>query len=373
MDNNSKEIILIIDDDEIQREILSKYFSTLGYAIETSEYGNQGIQKAIQLVPEVILLDIYLPDISGMDVLEEIRNHEELEACVIVMMSSDTSEDTTLLSYIKQADDFVYKPIRTAELAIKLRKLLDRKRYRESMHAMNEKLLAEKAALAHYFPDDVVSRIMASGDKHNLSGENLVATILFFDIRNFTSISEKLKPDLVADLLNLIFTDVMDLILSHDGSINKLIGDAILATFGCPFNTPNDVQNAVKCALAITNTINFFNKVKPKYLDRELKVGIGIATGEVFAGNIGSYRRMEYTVIGDVVNTASRLQSLTKKVDADIIIDGKTRDKAGKSIKVRHVKVKNIRGKSESVRLYTLDGLKEENSTSQENEDMVFF
>ncbi len=372
MDKKAPEKMLIVEDDEVQSAILIKFFEGLGYDVREEKTGDDGLTAAFEWVPDIILLDVYLPGKNGIDILDEIRSDKRLEDSVIVMMSADTSEDTTILGLMKQADDFIYKPVRTHELALKLRKLMDRRAYREALDALNMKLVAEKEILSHYFSDDVVSKIVASDDRSKLSGENLTASILFFDIRNFTKISESLKPDLVADLLNLIFTDVMDLILSHDGSVNKLIGDAILATFGAPFNTENDAYNSVKCALAITNTIKFFNQVKPKYLDESLKVGIGIATGEVFAGNIGSYRRMEYTVIGDVVNTSSRLQNLTKKIDTDILIDGKTYDAVYSKVKSRPVKVSSIRGKSEEVKIYTVDGLLEDEGATDDS-DMTFF
>jgi class 3 adenylate cyclase len=364
--------VLVIDDDDIQREILTKFFQNLGYDVKSEGNGQSGLELALNWKPDIILLDVYLPGKNGIDILEEIRDTKGFDYTIIVLMSADTSEDTTVLGLFKQADEFVYKPVRTAELALKLRSLIDRRNNRIALDEMNQKLLAEREILSHYFSDDVVTKIIDNKDKHNLAGENLVATVLFFDIRNFTSISERLKPDLVADLLNLIFTDVMDLILSHDGSVNKLIGDAILATFGCPFNSEHDAYNAVKCAMAISNTINFFNKVRPGYLDHDLHIGIGITTGEVFAGNIGSYRRMEYTVIGDVVNTASRLQNLTKKANVNILIDGATRKAVGDRINCRRVLVKGIRGKIQDVEVFTLDSLKESNG-SGETEDLVYF
>jgi len=372
MNIEQAEKVLVIDDDDIQREILVRFFQSVGYNVQAEPDGNSGMTKARDWLPDIILLDVYLPGMSGLDILDEIREIPALEYSVVVMMSADTSEDTTVLGLIKHADEFIYKPVRTSELALKLRKLMDRRRHREALDALNKKLSEEKEMLSSYFSDDVVSKIVAGDSKNQLSGENLTASVLFFDIRNFTKISESLQPNLVAELLNLIFTDVMDLILSNEGSVNKLIGDAILATFGCPFNTDDDAYNAVKCAVDITNTINFFNKVRPKYLTEDLKVGIGITTGNVFAGNIGSYRRMEYTVIGDVVNTASRLQSLTKKTDVDILIDGVTKEAVGERVKSRRVQVKSIRGKSEHVSVYTVDSLAGANERT-DDDDMTFF
>ncbi|MDH5717116.1 MAG: adenylate/guanylate cyclase domain-containing response regulator [Spirochaetia bacterium] len=366
--------VLIVEDDPVQRRLLEELFSNLGYLVKSAESGEDSIIIAKELLPDVILLDVHLPGKSGIEVIDEYKKDTKLKNSIVVMMSSDTTEDTTLLGFAKETDEFIYKPIRSGELAVKMGAWLDRKRNRDEIEAINKQLSRERKLLARFFSEDVVSKILSEDEENsaNLKGENLEASILFLDIRNFTSISENLEPDLVADLLNLLFSDIMDLIFSHSGSVNKLMGDAVLATFGCPFNTDRDALNAVQCALAIRKTINFFNKVKPKYLNNELQIGIGITTGRVFAGNIGSYRRMEYTVIGDIVNTASRLQNLTKKAGVDIIIDESTRKKAGKLLNVRKIRVKNLRGKEQGVKIFALDSIKEED-LSKEEEVTTFF
>jgi len=216
--------------------------------------------------------------------------------------------------------------------------------------------ITERKLLTPYFSSDVVKKIVAGGLENSLTGENLVASILFMDIRNFTGISETLEPALVADLLNRIFTAVMDLVFSHGGSVNKMIGDAILATFGCPVGTHRDAENAVECALAIRDTVAFLNHVKPDYLEKDIVIGIGIATGKVFAGNIGSYRRMEYTVIGDVVNIASRLQTLTRELNCEILIDNSTKLGLSDRFKTVRQSDKALRGKSNDIEIYSLEG-----------------
>ena len=177
--------------------------------------------------------------------------------------------------------------------------------------------------LYKYFSEDVVKEILLKKDKDDLSVSK-EASILFLDIRNFTGISEKLSPEQVVELLDLLFTDIVDLIFSYKGSVNKFIGDAILATFGCPQSYGNDSENAVKCAVNLISALSLFNQVKPSFLVDDINIGIGIATGVVFAGNVGSYRKMEYTVIGDTVNLASRLQDMTKKLSCRLVIDAET-------------------------------------------------
>ena len=177
----------------------------------------------------------------------------------------------------------------------------------------------------------------------------------------------------MAELLCNIFTDVMDLIFKNNGSVNKLIGDAILATFGCPVTREDDAKNAIKSALEIRDTLSMFNDVKPSYLLQPVEFGIGIASGKVFAGNIGSFRRLEYTVIGDVVNTASRLQALAGELGKDILIDGATLAKVP-GLVTYPLTAQFLKGKHKHVDIHVLEGFSEELQNSvQEDGEVTFF
>ncbi len=362
--------ILIVEDDPVQAETMRRIIEVHGYRVRMAASGEQALTVLSEWTPDLIFLDVYLPGMNGLDVLDKIKSNPELGLVRVILISSDTSEDLTVMGYIKQADEFLHKPIRAGEIGVKLLVWMERQRARVKMQEVTRQLTQEKKILSQYFSEDVVKQIVSQND--TLKGVNIPATILFLDIRSFTTISEMLRPDQVADLLNLFFTDVMDLVFSYNGSVNKLIGDALLATFGAPISTGRDARNAVECAIAIRKSLQNFNLAKPAYLDKEIKVGIGIATGTVFAGNIGSYRRMEYTVIGDIVNTASRLQNLTKKVGVDILVDGPTRQAAGEGLLTRKVKINSVRGKTQAIEIFTLDDITSSAAAGAE-EEIEFF
>ncbi|HNA79449.1 MAG TPA: adenylate/guanylate cyclase domain-containing protein, partial [Turneriella sp.] len=211
--------------------------------------------------------------------------------------------------------------------------------------------------LTKYFSEDIVEGILQDEHANSLSGRHQEATIMFFDVRKSTTIAENLEPQVFAEFLSEFFTDIMDLVYGNHGSVNKLLGDGIMSTFGCPVPTANDVLNAAKCALQIRNHLATFNDVRPDYIKEPIRVGMGIATGKVFAGNIGSVRRMEYTVLGDPVNLASRLESMTKEAGVDILIDGNTRHRLGNLIKCRKVQHQGVRGKLQEIEIFSLDEL----------------
>ncbi len=194
---------------------------------------------------------------------------------------------------------------------------------------------------------------------YKLTGTHLNASMLFFDLRGSTTIAEKLEPMIFSEFLSELFTDIMDLIYGNGGTVNKIMGDGIFATFGCPETTGDDAYQCTKTALQIREYLNTFNDVRPSYLEHEIKCGIGISTGKVFAGNIGSIRRMEYTVLGDAVNTASRLESLTKDIGHDILIDGNTYNILKDRINIETTEISHVKGKTEVLKIFKLISLKD--------------
>lgn len=227
----------------------------------------------------------------------------------------------------------------------------------DELQKNNERLDRDKRILQKFFSRDFLDQVLEEKISHNLGGERLPATILFLDIRNSTSIAEQIDPAVFSQFLSEIFTDVMDLVYGNHGSVNKLIGDGLLATFGCPVRTEKPALDAMHCALAIRDYMATFNEVRPDYLKEPVKIGIGIATGVVFAGNTGSVRRMEYTVLGDAVNIASRLESLTKFAGVDIFLDGATAAELQGTARLRRVRLTRVRGKIQEIEIFYLAGL----------------
>lgn len=243
------------------------------------------------------------------------------------------------------------------ELAQRIGTLLDLKRAKLEIEWMKQRLKNERRLLTRYFSEDIVEGILQDEHANSLSGRHQEATIMFFDVRRSTAIAEQLEPQVFAEFLSEFFTDIMDLVYGNHGSVNKLLGDGIMSTFGCPVPAEHDVLNAAKCALQIRNHLATFNDVRPDYIKEPIRVGMGIATGKVFAGNIGSVRRMEYTVLGDPVNTASRLESMTKEAGVDILIDGNTRHRLGNLIKCRKIQHSGVRGKLQEIEIFSLDSM----------------
>jgi class 3 adenylate cyclase/HAMP domain-containing protein len=213
-----------------------------------------------------------------------------------------------------------------------------------------------------YVPKDLIDKFFAAPESM-LVGENRVLAVLFSDIRSFTTISEKMAPDDLVNSLNRYFSGQVDIIMNRNGIVDKYIGDAIMAFWGAPVQHEDDALQAVLSGLDMIGALKGFNENQARLGKPEFRIGIGINYGTVTVGNIGSERKMDYTVIGDMVNVASRMEGLTKAYHAELLISealydaiGRARgggDKEAAPLSFRLLDSVAVKGKTESVKIYT--------------------
>lgn len=219
----------------------------------------------------------------------------------------------------------------------------------------------EKRKLKKYFSlyvaKDVVNEILAHPEKVKLGGETKNLTILFSDIRGFTSVSEKMDAQSLVGLLNKYLTAMAKIVLENRGVVDKFIGDAIMAFWGAPLPLKNHAEEAVRTAIEMSRELKKRNEEWKKLNYPEIKIGIGLNTGEVVVGNIGSHERFDYTVIGDNVNLASRLEGLTKFYGVGIIISESTAGAVKDKFVLRQIDFVAVKGKMQGVKIYEVLGL----------------
>ena len=211
----------------------------------------------------------------------------------------------------------------------------------------NNKLKIQKA-IKKYLPYNVVENI----DNVTLGGKKKDITVLFADIRNFTAITESMDASSTTKILNEYFSALVPIIEEHKGILNKFVGDAVLAIFGDPHISDNHALDAVQCANKMLKKVKLLQE---KWLEEgkpKIEIGVGIATGETFIGNIGSQNRLEYTVIGDTVNTANRIENYNKVYKTNFLISESTYERVKKYVDAITIKNVTIRGKSNKINLY---------------------
>jgi adenylate cyclase len=220
--------------------------------------------------------------------------------------------------------------------------LLEREKIRSILHKSVSKEIAES---------------LVSRGAIELGGEEREVTVLFSDIRSFTTISESLAPKELVAQLNDYFTGMARAIDAHHGVIDKYIGDAVMALFGAPLARPDDAANALRAALAMGEALDALNARRAEKGLPPWKFGVGVNTGPVVAGTLGSEQRWSYTVIGDAVNAASRLESATKELGARIVVAARTKELAGPGFRWKELGRISVKGKSETLEVFELLGL----------------
>jgi len=232
--------------------------------------------------------------------------------------------------------------------------------FNEMTRSLKEKQLI-KEAFRRYVSHQVAEQIFQNPDKYLLSlkGERRRVTILFADIRDFTPLAESMEPEEVVKILNIYLSYMTEAVFKYQGTLDKFIGDCVMAVYGAPLFLKNTTEMAVKTAIEIQENIIALNKERVKKGGRAVEIGIGINTGEAVVGNIGSEdRRLDYTVIGDNVNLASRLQVAANSMGVKILISKEAFKDVADKVIARQIPPLQVKGKKELVEAYIIESLR---------------
>ncbi|RIL07848.1 MAG: hypothetical protein DCC75_09690 [Proteobacteria bacterium] len=209
-----------------------------------------------------------------------------------------------------------------------------------------------RGSFSRFVSHQVLQDIVKSGEVPQIRGERRRITVMFCDVRGFTTISEKLTPEQVVQILNEYFEAAVDAIFRYHGMLDKFLGDGIMAVFGAPVDDSHQEEHAVRAALEIQEQVGKLSERLKASHGLELRVGIGIHSGAAIVGTMGSSKRLEYTAIGDTVNLASRLESATKDLGVSLAISQYTCDVLRGIFKMEDLGEISVKGKTESVRVY---------------------
>jgi adenylate cyclase len=210
----------------------------------------------------------------------------------------------------------------------------------------------ERQALERFLSSAIVEKILANPDQVHLGGENQIATVFFADIRGFTRMSENMQPERVVEVLNEFFTEMTDLLFDNGGTLDKYLGDGIMALFGAPIAKPDDAERAVKTAVEMQRALRRLNYGWEERGQKAMQMGIGVNSGPVTAGNIGSAKRMDYTCIGDAVNLASRL--CAHAAGGQILISHSTFEYLNGKFTARKLQPIRVKGKQMAVEIHEI-------------------
>ena len=213
-----------------------------------------------------------------------------------------------------------------------------------------------REAFARFVPESVVDEVLRSADGLRLGGVQREATVMFSDLRGFTSFAETLEPAQVIDALNRYLTEMSEAILDHGGTLVAYMGDGIMAVFGAPLQQPDHADRALAAARDMLDRLEGFNQwLRETDMHDGFKMGIGLNTGSVMSGHVGSERRLEYTALGDTTNTAARLEGMTKGTPYQLYVADSTREALRTPVDdLVEVGEFEVRGRRATIKLWSL-------------------
>jgi adenylate cyclase len=339
--------LLVVDDNKVNRLLLTRNLELQGHRVASAENGRVALDMLRREGFDLLLLDMEMPEMDGFQVLEQLKNDLQLRDLPVIVTSSLEGIDSVVRCIELGAEDYLTKPVNPVLLKARLGASLEKKRLRDQ----------QKELVRRFATPEVAQDLQKSG--FALGGKRVHGTVMFSDIRGFTPLAEAQTPEETIDLLNTYYMLMFSAISDHGGVVNQMLGDGLMAIFGAPLPLPDHRESAVRAALEMVELIELFNLERAAAAKPQIRIGIGIASGDMVAGYTGTNERATYTCIGDVVNLASRIEAHTKTAQRAILIDGATRERLGERFDVEPLGPVLFKGKTVPVEVFSVSAGRE--------------
>jgi class 3 adenylate cyclase len=334
--------ILIVDDTPANLQVLSQLLTAQGYRVRPSPSGSIALKSAQRQPPDLILLDIMMPEMDGYEVCRRLKEDERTNKVPVIFLSALSETFNKTRSFSVGAVDYIAKPFQAEEVLARVKTHL-------TLYGLQE---YQRELIGRFASQEVADEVLEKG--FSLGGRYVNASVLFADIRSFSTIAKAHSPEEVIELLNDYFKVIFSVIAAEDGVVAQIAGDGIMAIFGAPAPQDDHCLRAVRSAIEIVTQIAAFNRRRANDAKAVVEVGIGIASGRMIAGLVGAQNRAIYTCHGDTVNIAARLEEHTKQVAGSILIDERTRQEIGDSFQLEDRGLINLKGKQRPVQVYSV-------------------
>ena len=307
--------LLLVDDESANRELLGRQLRRAGFDVSEAESGRAALSMIARHEFDLVLLDVLMPDLNGVQILKSIRSTMSVSELPVIMATALAETRDVVAALEAGANDYVTKPFDMALVAARIQTQLDLRGAAEQIKALAQQLeirnLFLRRTFGRFLSDDVVTSLLESDDGLEIRGERRRVSILVADLRGFTSLTQALEPDEIVAILNTYLATMADVVQEYQGTVDEFLGDAIIAHFGAIATREDDAERAVACAIAMQLAIEEVNRINRGRQLPAVEMGVGVATGSVIVGNLGSEKRSKHTAIGSAVNLASRIEGYT--------------------------------------------------------------
>ncbi|MBN8490925.1 MAG: adenylate/guanylate cyclase domain-containing response regulator [Burkholderiales bacterium] len=334
--------LLVADDNKVNRLLLGRSLEQLGHKVAMAENGRIALEMLRRESFDLLLLDMEMPEMSGFQVLEQMVADLQLRDLPVIVTSSLEGVAHVARCIELGADDYLPKPVNPVLLKARVGSSLEKKRLRDQQSAL----------VRRFATSEVAEDLQRSG--FALGGKRIEGTVMFCDIRGFTSITEQQSPEDTIELLNTFYTLMFDAITGAGGVVNQMVGDGLMSIFGAPLPLADPCGSAVRAGREMIELIEMLNVEREAGGRLPLKIGVGIATGQMIAGYTGTHSRATYTCIGDAVNLAARLEAHTKLAGRPILVDGPTADAVAGQLALEPLGEVALKGKAAAVPVFAV-------------------
>ena len=334
--------LLVVDDNKVNRLLLTRSLELHSHRVSSAENGVIALQMLRAETFDLMLLDMEMPELDGFGVLEQMVADNKLCDIPVIVTSSLEGVANVVRCLELGADDYLHKPMHPGLLKARINSSLEKKRLRD----------LQKEMVKRFATSEVADDLQQSG--FVLGGRRVRCTVMFSDIRGFTSLVESQPPEETIELLNAYYALMFDAISGHGGVVNQMIGDGLMAIFGAPAPLEDAPLAAVRAALDMQEMITMVNVEREAEQKAPIRIGIGIASGDVVAGYTGTQQRATYTCIGDTVNLAARLEAHTKEAGRGILLDRDTREALAEAVPLEALEEVLFKGKTVAVPVFAV-------------------
>jgi class 3 adenylate cyclase len=347
--DKDKATILVVDDMPENIDVLRGILSP-DYKVKIAVNGKQALKiSSSDAPPDLILLDVMMPGMDGFEVCRKLKAEPRTEGIPVIFVTAMNETCDEVLGFEVGGVDYINKPVTPA---IVLSRVKTHLKLRSAYRFIRE-------TFGRYLSEEIVDALFETPEGLKFGGEKREVTILMADLRDFTSIGEHLAAEQVVEMINIFLESMTDVIQKHLGTIDEFIGDAILAIFGAPVQRHDDALRAVRCAIEMQLAMTEVNRRYEQLGYPAVGMGIGINTGLVIAGNIGSHKRSKYAVVGRHVNIASRIESYTG--GGQILVSECTRNGCDGLLRVDGEMKVRPKGIKQDIIIYDVSGVMGEN------------
>ncbi len=334
--------LLVADDNKVNRLLLGRTLELQGHRVSSADNGRRALEMLRGERFDLLLLDLEMPELDGFALLEIIAADAVLREVPVIVTSSLEGVAHVARCIELGADDYLHKPVNPVLLKARVGSSLEKKRLRDQQQEQVRR-----------FATSAVAQDLQQGG-FALGGRRVQATVLFADLRGFTSLVESQTPEDTIELLNTWYTLMFDAISGQGGVVNQIIGDGLMAVFGAPLPLPEPGLSAVRAALDMSEMLTLYNAERASEGRAAIGMGVGVASGDVIAGYTGTMDRATYTCVGDTVNLAARLEAHTRACAEAVLIDAATQAALQGRVATRALGPVALKGKAAAVEVFAV-------------------